>query len=147
MFKLCKSNKFVKHYNKHKVKIIGLTNACIWWLFVQLTDHFTSNIQCNLTNSANFQICTSFTPIKIWLTRRAGALRTLEECGIIQNYTDSDHIGQSVSQSECPRLVFVSHFPSSSPLFFTIYQMVTVIYLDRPGLFLPLFLWRVWTDS
>lgn len=42
---------------------------------------------------------------------------TAEECGIIQHYKGSDHIGQS----ECPT------FPS--PLF----QMVTVISLDRPS--------------
>lgn len=29
--------------------------------------------------------------------------------------------------------------PPSSPLVFTVFQMVTVIYLDRPSLFLPLF--------
>lgn len=57
-------------------------------------------------------------------------------------------------------LLFVSHFPSSSPpsfsfFFLTVFQMATVIYSDRPRLFLPLLLSfcffvfseEVWTES
>lgn len=82
-----------------------------------------------------------FTPIKKSdCLEEAVLTHTVEECGIIQHYKGSDHIGQS----ECHRvsahglLLCPTFFP---PLlsFSTVFQMVTVIYLDRPSLFLPLF--------